>query len=80
MATPWKQKNGEVFQTTISAGSIEERDQRIADLTIKGFEVVRYFERVEDDRRVSSVNRRRCESGEYKHLYGAILRRANKCQ
>lgn len=72
------------FQTTITSGSIEERDRRIADLTGRGFEVARYFENVVEaaSSRTGLINGRQLikhsyDGGSTRAMYGAVLRRAS---
>ncbi len=72
------------FQTTITSGSIEERDRRIAELTIREFEVVRLFENIVESAssRTGLINGRQLinhsyDGGSTRATYGAVLRRAN---
>ncbi len=73
------------FQTIITSGSIEERDRRIAELTIREFEVVRFFENIVESAssRTGLINGRQLikhsyDGGSNRATYGAILRRANE--
>ena len=72
------------FQTTITSGSIEERDRRIAELIGIGFEVARYCEKVVEgaSSRTGLINGRQLinhsyDGGSTRATYGAVLRRAN---
>ena len=72
------------FQTTITSGSNEERERRIAELTIREFEVVRLFEKIvgSASSRTGLINGRQLikhsyDGGSTRVTYGAVLRRAN---
>ena len=72
------------FQTTIASGSIEERDRRIAELTIREFEVIRLFERIVESgsSRTGLISGRQLikhsyDGGSTRATYGAVLRRTN---
>lgn len=72
------------FQTIVKAGSIKERDERIADLTCRGFEVARYFEKVDETRHKQSgltpgryPTKKQYDGGFSRSTYGAVLRKPN---
>lgn len=70
------------FQTTINAGTAEERERRIAELTIRGFEVTRLFENTVEARsnRTGLINGRKMikhkyDGGSARSTYGAVMRK-----
>lgn len=84
MGGPWRQSIDDYFQTTVSRGSIEERDERIAELITDGFQVVRYFENTVEGRgnQTGLINGRQLikhsyDGGSTRATYGAVLRRPN---
>ena len=85
MITPWRQVADDYFHTKVNRPSIEEREERIAELVADGFEVVRYYENVEEksSSRTGLINNRKVierayDGGTERANYGAVLRRPNE--
>lgn len=73
-----------MFTVTIKAGSPAEREQRVQDLLVKGYHVVKYLE-VEKHNKVFSGTRdkrndkrQKFEGTTYNKIYAAVMRIENR--